>query len=223
MSGVSPEQQFKLTVDFPHSVPLARRMADHLGEAMPPVKLGPLVVMSERFAGLRRYLRAHGISTGLDAKHMHNADQMGALVQKDSSHGFQFTTVALAAGVQCLIAAGQAQDGIRVVAALSSGDEALRRIELGHLRSANAELDEEQKITRVMCNVGDIERAKELGDLLVCATGIRMPGDHAHDQPMVATPRQALARGADILALGRAVTEHDDPLAAYQQIVESVG
>ena len=44
--------------------------------------------------------------------------------------------------------------------------------------------------------------------------GIRMPGGATHDQARVATPREALAAGADLLVVGRAVTAADDPVQA---------
>ena len=41
--------------------------------------------------------------------------------------------------------------------------------------------------------------------------GIRLAGDDAHDQARVDTPGDAIARGADWLVIGRAVTGADDP------------
>ena len=41
-----------------------------------------------------------------------------------------------------------------------------------------------------------------------------MPGGATHDQARVATPREALAAGADLLVVGRAVTAADDPVQA---------
>ena len=41
--------------------------------------------------------------------------------------------------------------------------------------------------------------------------GIRLAGDGADDQARVDTPRDAIARGADWLVIGRSVTGADDP------------
>src|SRR6185437_6763228 len=55
--------------------------------------------------------------------------------------------------------------------------------------------------------------------LLIATPGIREPGAETHDQQRVATPRQAIARGADYLVVGRPVTQSTDPAAAARRIV----
>ncbi|HEY7577260.1 MAG TPA: orotidine-5'-phosphate decarboxylase [Acetobacteraceae bacterium] len=55
--------------------------------------------------------------------------------------------------------------------------------------------------------------------LLIATPGIREPGADAHDQKRVATPAQAIARGADYLVVGRPISLADDPAAAARRIV----
>jgi len=50
--------------------------------------------------------------------------------------------------------------------------------------------------------------------LLAVVPGIRLPGGAAHDQARVGTPAEAIAAGADLLVVGRAVTGAPDPEAA---------
>ncbi len=50
--------------------------------------------------------------------------------------------------------------------------------------------------------------------LIAVVPGIRLPGGAAHDQARVGTPAEALAAGADLLVVGRAVTAAPDPEAA---------
>ncbi len=52
--------------------------------------------------------------------------------------------------------------------------------------------------------------------------GIRMPGDDVGDQRRVATPGAALASGASLLVVGRAVTASSDPRAAAQRLHDSL-
>ncbi len=52
--------------------------------------------------------------------------------------------------------------------------------------------------------------------------GIRLAGDAAHDQARVDTPGDAIARGADWLVIGRAVTAADDPESAAQAMARAV-
>jgi orotidine-5'-phosphate decarboxylase len=50
--------------------------------------------------------------------------------------------------------------------------------------------------------------------LLAVVPGIRLPGGATHDQARVGTPAEAIAAGADLLVVGRAVTGAPDPEAA---------
>jgi orotidine-5'-phosphate decarboxylase len=50
--------------------------------------------------------------------------------------------------------------------------------------------------------------------LLAVVPGIRLPGGAIHDQARVGTPAEAIAAGADLLVVGRAVTGAPDPEAA---------
>ena len=53
---------------------------------------------------------------------------------------------------------------------------------------------------------------------LLVTPGIRPAGSGADDQRRVATPREALADGADYLVIGRPVTRAPDPAAALREI-----
>ena len=52
--------------------------------------------------------------------------------------------------------------------------------------------------------------------------GIRSAGGDTHDQARPATPGEALSAGADLLVVGRAVTQADDPVAASASIADEV-
>jgi orotidine-5'-phosphate decarboxylase len=43
------------------------------------------------------------------------------------------------------------------------------------------------------------------------------------DQKRVLTPKDALAAGADVLVIGRPITQADDPAAAAQAIASEIG
>ena len=63
----------------------------------------------------------------------------------------------------------------------------------------------------VVCSVRELPAVKERSQLLAVVPGIRMPGGAAHDQARVGTPADAIAAGADLLVIGRAVTAASDP------------
>jgi len=56
------------------------------------------------------------------------------------------------------------------------------------------------------------------GEFCLVTPGIRPAGSAQDDQERVATPRQAIAGGADYLVIGRPITRAADPLAALREI-----
>lgn len=76
----------------------------------------------------------------------------------------------------------------------------------------------------VVCSV------RELGDvgqvapgLLRVTPGIRPAGTDPDDQARVATPVEAVRRGADLLVIGRPITRAKDPVAAAKAINQELG
>lgn len=72
----------------------------------------------------------------------------------------------------------------------------------------------------VVCAAHEIEMLRrELGrDFMLVVPGIRPAGAAAGDQKRVMTPREGRARGADILVIGRPITDAADPAAAARAI-----
>ena len=63
----------------------------------------------------------------------------------------------------------------------------------------------------VVCSVRELPAVKERSVLRAVVPGIRLPGGATHDQARVGTPAEAIAAGADLLVIGRAVTAAPDP------------
>ena len=135
----------------------------------------------------------------------------------------------LAAAVEGLAeGAGARQAGILAITVLTSLDqESLAPTGVtaspGRLTARRARLAGE-----VGCE-GVITSVKELGvisdvapDLLRVVPGIRPPGVSADDQVRSATPSEALARGADYLVIGRAITKAPDPVRAAAGILSGL-
>ena len=74
----------------------------------------------------------------------------------------------------------------------------------------------------VVCGASDVERARALG-LQTMVPGIRLAATAVQDQVRVDTPDGAIARGADWLVIGRAVTGVDDPEKAAEEFTRLVG
>jgi orotidine-5'-phosphate decarboxylase len=72
----------------------------------------------------------------------------------------------------------------------------------------------------IVCAAADVGEAKQLAPRIVTVVpGIRLPDTSAHDQARAATPDAALAAGADLLVIGRAVTAAPDWARAAEEVV----
>ena len=73
----------------------------------------------------------------------------------------------------------------------------------------------------VVCSAHEIAAARDRG-LRTMVPGVRFADDPTDDQARVATPGDAVARGADWLVVGRAVTRSSDPPAAAAAVADAV-
>jgi orotidine-5'-phosphate decarboxylase len=72
----------------------------------------------------------------------------------------------------------------------------------------------------IICATPDLAVAKVVAPhMFAVVPGIRLAGRGTHDQGRAATPAEAARAGADLLVIGRAVTEAADPEAAVEEIV----
>ncbi len=75
----------------------------------------------------------------------------------------------------------------------------------------------------LVCAASDLDEIARLApDLLTVVPGIRPAGVAADDQVRPATPSAAIAAGAHVLVVGRAVTRADDPPAAAAAVAAEV-
>jgi orotidine-5'-phosphate decarboxylase len=89
---------------------------------------------------------------------------------------------------------------------------------------ALADLAKRAGLDGVVCSPHDLVGIRhDLGrDFLTVVPGIRPADAATQDQKRVATPEAALAAGADILVIGRAITGAADPARAAQAIAEAL-
>lgn len=75
----------------------------------------------------------------------------------------------------------------------------------------------------VVCAASDLEEARTFAPAMVrVVPGIRLAGGATHDQKRAATPAEAAANGADLLVVGRTVTQADDRTAAAAAVAAEV-
>ncbi len=92
-----------------------------------------------------------------------------------------------------------------------------------HILPKRVGLAVEAGCTGIVCAASDLKDVYAYAPRLERVTpGIRFAGGPVHDQARSASPREALDGGSDLLVVGRAVTEADDPVAAAVRLVGEV-
>ncbi len=87
-----------------------------------------------------------------------------------------------------------------------------------------AELARDCGLDGVVCSPRDLAMVRRVcgPDFLTVVPGIRPAGAKTADQKRIATPQAAQQAGADILVIGRPITQAADPVAAAVEIARSL-
>tara|TARA_B100000886_G_scaffold109529_1_gene73345 strand:- start:578 stop:1264 length:687 start_codon:yes stop_codon:yes gene_type:complete len=83
-------------------------------------------------------------------------------------------------------------------------------------------LAENCKLDGIVCSPQEISFIKSKFKLEVIAPGIRLNDTQTDDQKRTLTAKEALKAGADILVIGRPITQADSPSDAARSIYESI-
>jgi orotidine-5'-phosphate decarboxylase len=88
-----------------------------------------------------------------------------------------------------------------------------------------AELSKACGLDGVVCSPHDIAAIKQTcgTGFLTIVPGVRPAGADVQDQKRIATPEAAREAGADVLVIGRPITQASDPAAAAAAIARSIG
>ncbi len=116
--------------------------------------------------------------------------------------------------------------GITVLTSLDSGD--LARVGIngtpGKQVSRISKLAASAGCEGVVCAVPELGVVAQSAPGLTRVTpGIRPAGAGSDDQARVASPEEALARGADLLVIGRPITRAADPIAVAHDLASELG
>ncbi|MBY0355997.1 MAG: orotidine-5'-phosphate decarboxylase [Rickettsiales bacterium] len=87
-----------------------------------------------------------------------------------------------------------------------------------------ADLAQSAGLDGVVCSPYEISLIRKVcgHDFKLVVPGVRPEGSSADDQKRVMTPKEAYARGADYLVIGRPITANADPKKAAQMIASSL-
>lgn len=147
-----------------------------------------------------------------------------------------YLTVHASGGPTMVAAAAESLPGTRIVAVTvltSLSTEDLRSLGLlgaesmsaGALAVRLAVAAVDAGARAIVCSpeeVADVRQALAGRDVTLITPGVRPAGAAAGDQQRIATPQEAMARGADLLVIGRPITGAPDPAAAAQAIAREL-
>lgn len=174
-------------------------------------------------------LRELGYSVFLDLKLFDIPTTVNRSTKVLGSLGVEYLTLHALGGVDMLRAgveglaegadkAGLPQPTSLAVTVLTSDDSAPPHIVPNRVRVAL-----EGGCGGIVLAASDLQTARELAPRMKrVVPGIRLAGEARHDQARAASPQEAVANGADLLVIGRAVTAAKDPLAAAASIAAAI-
>lgn len=213
------------------AVRLAKTLAPHIGGFKVGLELlmgvGPAMVGAIADLGLPVFADAklHDIPNTVE-RAAHNLGSIGA--RWVTVHGGGGPAMLEAAREGLMSASSGRPAGILVVTVLTSLDTG----DLGKVGMGSSVGKQVVRLTRLAQEAGAegvVSSVRELGDVVQVAPdltrfvpGIRPSDGSRHDQVRVATPAEAISRGADWLVVGRPITRAEDPVAAVSAIAEEI-
>ena len=179
-------------------------------------------------------LRQRGLNVFLDLKLHDIPNTVAGAVRSVTSAGASLLTIHAGGGERMMRAAAEAASvpgapRLLAVTVLTSLDApelaavgvpdppATQVLRLARLAQAAG-------IDGLVCSAEEVAAARELMGpaALLVTPGIRPAGTGANDQSRMATPAQAIARGASMLVVGRPITQAADPAQAAAAILAEI-
>lgn len=224
-----------VALDVP-SLPEAERLARALQSEVGGFKVGMELLMGEGPRAIA-VLADLGLPVFADAKLHDIPNTVRRAAANLGAIGARWVTVHGAGGRAMLEAAveglreesGHEEAGILAITVLTSltgADLAATGVQgsPGRQVARIARLAAGAGVEGVVCSVKELGDVAQVAPELVRVTpGIRPGGAEAHDQARVASPGEALRRGADWLVVGRSITRADDPVQAALAILAETG
>jgi orotidine-5'-phosphate decarboxylase len=207
----------------------ARRLVERLGDQVTFYKVGYELVFS---GGLdfARELAASRKNVFLDMKLHDIGNTVSRGVEAIAALGMTFVTVH--AYPQTMRAAAEASRGTQLrvlgVTVLTSYDQADLSLAgyagtVADLVARRADQAAEAGLDGLILSPAELASVRRShGGLLMVTPGVRPAGSAQGDQKRIATPAEAIRRGADHLVVGRPVTASADPVAAAAAILGEI-
>lgn len=208
----------------------ARAMVERLGDSVEFFKIGMELAYGGGFALVDELGRA-GKKVFLDLK-LHD---IGATVEKATAQvarlGVHFLTVHAFPQTLAAAARGSEGSGLKVlgVTVMTSYDDsdlkaAGYRLNVKELVALRARQAKDAGIAGLILSPGELMETRALvgEEMLLVTPGVRPAGSALADQKRVATPSEAIKRGADHLVVGRPILAAPDPREAAYAIQREI-
>ncbi len=219
------------TTDIDHAVSLARNLTGHVGGA----KVGKEFFTANGPDGVRR-VSDTGMPVFIDLKWHDIPNTVAGAVRASLPLKPAIVNVHAAGGAAMLHAAADAaaEAGndrplvLAVTVLTSLDDDDLHAIGVDTDVTTQvvrlARLSQDNGIDGVVCSAREIEALREAcgPEFKLLVPGIRPTWAATGDQKRVMTPKEAIAKGADYLVIGRPITGADDPVAAAERIADEL-
>ena len=220
-----------VALDMP-TIEGARQLVNELDDTVSFYKVG----LELLFAGgldLARDLRRQGKRVFLDMKLLDIANTVEKAAANIASLGLDYLTIH-GTDSKTLEAAARGRGGSRlkllavtVLTNLEKPDleqQGIRGMAPADLVAHRARLARAARIDGIVASGHEaaLIRAEVGPGVLIVTPGIRLAGGAAGDQARVMTPGKAIAAGADLLVVGRPITEADDPRAAAAAFIAEI-
>lgn len=211
-----------------------------LGESLAPfcggLKLGLEFFSAQGPQGFRT-LAELGAPIFADLKFHDIPNTVAGAVRAIAASGVAIVNVHATGGTQMMTAARKAAEdaagaqrpkiiGVTVLTSLNDADMAATGVRSGTADHALrlATLAQEAGLDGVVCSPHEITAIRRAcgPDFMLIVPGVRPEGAALGDQKRVMTPREAHGLGADILVIGRPITEAGDPASAARAIRDSL-
>ena len=230
----SPESRIVFALDFP-SLAEARAGAETVRGAVGVLKVGLELFVKEGPAALA-VARETGAALFADLKLHDIPETVERAVASLAPAGARFVTVHAAGGAAMLGRAVERASrdtqgelmvlAVTVLTSLDGADLEAQGIEGGAEDHAVrlARMAWAAGVRGFVCSPFEVARLRaELGPEATLVTpGVRPAKTGAQDQKRVATPEEAIARGADYVVVGRPIRDANDPAAAARAVAEEV-
>jgi orotidine-5'-phosphate decarboxylase len=207
----------------------AARLAGLVGPSVGVLKIG-LEMFTRHGPEAVARLRSNERKIFLDLKLHDIPETVERAVRSASDLGVDFLTVHASGGAEMLRRASRAAGAMRILAVtvLTSLDDA----DLASIGVATSSDDQVRRLASLAWAAGvrgfvtspaEVAALRsELPDAYLVTPGVRASGAVRGDQKRTSSAREAIARGADLVVVGRPIRDAADPAAAARDIAADV-